>query len=50
MKSKLDRFTTVTVVIALVVVIGLICAVALVGSMGQTKEAILIAGMAWAGL
>ncbi len=44
------RFVALTTVIALIVVIGLICAVALVGSMDQTSEAILLAGLAWAGL
>jgi hypothetical protein len=49
MNDKHERITNLTLTIALIIVIGLICAVALVSALNAGSDAILIAGLGWAG-
>jgi hypothetical protein len=49
MNDKHTRITNLTLTVALIVVIGLICALALVAVLNAGSDAILIAGLAWAG-
>jgi hypothetical protein len=49
MNDKLARIINLTLTVALIVVIGLICAVALAGILNAGSDAILIAGLGWAG-
>ncbi len=49
MNEKHQRVKNLTLIVALVVVIGLICVVALAGIMADGTDEILIAGLCWAG-